>query len=179
MADRRTATPDPFAATFLNADPWTQAMTTAFRYWLSFWPVAPIFGVEWRFAEMGRAQDPMKASERTTPPEAPVAETLEAVAETGAAMAEATAAATEATKEATKAATKAAAKEAATPDDLTRIKGIGPAVARQLEAHGIRSFRQIAALSEDELAAIDEKLTSIKGGCFRDDWIGQAKALAG
>ena len=150
MAERRTAAGDPFAMNPWGVDPWTRTMTAAFRYWLSFWPVAPLFGVEWRFAEMGHAPDPLKAAKRREAAEAPVAEVPAVSAEA-----------------------------AGEPDDLTRIKGIGPGVARQLEALGIRSFRQIAALSEAELAAVDEKLTSIKGRCFRDDWIGQARVLAG
>ena len=182
MADRPSTTSGPFAMDPWSTDPWTRAMTSAFRYWLSFWPVAPLFGVEWRFAEMGHAQDPMKGTERVTQPETPVAETLEAAAETSAAAIEAAAETGAATLEAAAAtgeAVKAATAPAMAPDDLTRIKGIGPGVARQLEALGIRSFRQLAALSEAEMAAIDEKLNSIRGRCFRDDWIGQAKALAG
>ncbi len=91
------------------------------------------------------------------------------------------------TKAGAKAGARAAPKTAPAPpaapagrkDDLTRIKGIGPGVARQLEAMGIRSFAQLAALSPDELADVDAKLTSIKGSCYRNDWVGQAKALAG
>jgi predicted flap endonuclease-1-like 5' DNA nuclease len=141
----------------LASDPWSRTMTSAFRFWLSFWPVAPLFGVEWRFAELagGRAE-----------------RVIERRVVIGAEPAEEAAAAAEVAEEAVEEAVVAA-------DDLTRIKGIGPGLARQLEALGFRTFRQLAALSEEELAAIDAKLTSIKGRCFRDDWIGQARALAG
>lgn len=30
----------------------TEPATRAFEFWVSFWPVAPVFGVEWRFAEL-------------------------------------------------------------------------------------------------------------------------------
>ncbi len=46
---------------------------------------------------------------------------------------------------------KAAAKKA---DDLTRIKGIGPAYAHKLQAAGVRTFGALAALDDEQLAAI-------------------------
>ena len=42
---------------------------------------------------------------------------------------------------------------------------------------GITTVAQIAALKAKELADIDAKLTTIKGRCYRDDWVGQAKAM--
>ncbi|HUS55365.1 MAG TPA: hypothetical protein VMY41_15350 [Thermohalobaculum sp.] len=38
---------------------------------------------------------------------------------------------------------------------------------------------QIANFSKRDLTRIDKKLTAFKGRCFRDDWVGQAKAIVG
>lgn len=61
-------------------------------------------------------------------------------------------------------------------DDLTTIKGIGPVAAGQLKEQGITTFAQIAALSDDDVARIDEAMPfsadQIK------DWRDQAKELA-
>ncbi|NKQ34197.1 MAG: hypothetical protein HF973_01125 [Chloroflexi bacterium] len=40
------------------------------------------------------------------------------------------------------------------PDDLTRVKGIGPTYARRLREAGIESFVQLTAVSPPELAQI-------------------------
>ena len=61
-------------------------------------------------------------------------------------------------------------------DDLVLIKGIGPVAAGQLKEQGIATFAQIAALSDKDVAKIDEAMPfsadQIK------DWREQAKALA-
>jgi len=45
-----------------------------------------------------------------------------------------------------------------TPDDLTRIEGIGPKIAAALNAAGIASFEQLASASENQLrAALEAK----------------------
>jgi len=62
-------------------------------------------------------------------------------------------------------------------DELQRIRGIGPAIAAKLHARGISSFAQMAALDEAAVAELDSAL-DLKGRIERDDWIGQAKALA-
>lgn len=205
MAEKHAAGFEPWALDPWTMDPWTRTMTSAFRFWLSMWPVAPFFGVEWRFAELAGRADPKtgamtaRVSERAgaigrAPVEAAGAAALTAAGE----MTRAVSASVEEAQEVTQAVAAsaheavAAAEAAAAPqrkaaksapaearaDDLTRIKGIGPGLARQLEAQGIHSFAQLAALSEQELAAVDAKLTSIKGRCFRDDWLGQARKLA-
>ena len=43
-------------------------------------------------------------------------------------------------------------------DDLTRIKGIGPVAKRQLNEQGITTFAQIAALTDADVARIDENM---------------------
>ena len=94
-------------------------------------------------------------------------------------------AATEAKKPAAKkaAAPKAEAKKAAPAkaaggaDDLTTISGVGPVIVKKLAAEGITTFAQVAAWTEADVAAIEEKL-SFKGRVGREDWIAQAKELA-
>ena len=62
------------------------------------------------------------------------------------------------------------------PDDLTAIKGIGPVAAGQLIEQGITTFKQIAKLTDKDIARIDEAMPfstdQIK------DWREQAKELA-
>ena len=64
------------------------------------------------------------------------------------------------------------------PDDLTRMKGVGPRLAEQLNMLGVTSFAQIAALSPEEAAALDAKLGNFQGRLHRDRWIEQAGFLA-
>ena len=63
-------------------------------------------------------------------------------------------------------------------DDLTRIKGIGPKVARLLGDLGIVSFAQIAAWDDAEVERIDARLGAFSGRITRDDWRTQARLLA-
>lgn len=62
-------------------------------------------------------------------------------------------------------------------DDLKKISGVGPKLEGLLNANGVYHYDQIAAWSADEVAYMDDKL-SFKGRIERDDWIGQARALA-
>ncbi|MDJ1007167.1 MAG: NADH-quinone oxidoreductase subunit NuoE, partial [Paracoccaceae bacterium] len=64
-------------------------------------------------------------------------------------------------------------------DDLKRIKGVGPKLEKLLHTLGIFHFDQIAAWTETELAWIDDNLEGFKGRASRDEWVAQAKALAG
>lgn len=84
---------------------------------------------------------------------------------------------------------KAAKKEAAAPaaaaalftapegeaDKLTKIKGIGPVAEKQLNEQGITTYAQIAALSEEDIAKVDENMP-FSADQIRD-WQEQAKAL--
>ena len=63
-------------------------------------------------------------------------------------------------------------------DDLKLLKGVGPALEKKLHAAGVTSFAQIAAWGPEDVAAMDDKL-SFKGRIERDNWIEQAKELAG
>ncbi|MEP2705665.1 MAG: 50S ribosomal protein L21 [Roseibium sp.] len=71
----------------------------------------------------------------------------------------------------------AAAKEA-TADDLKKLDGLGAAAAKKLNEAGITSFAQIAAMSADDIARVEE-VTSLKGKFERGNWVEQAKELAG
>jgi len=64
-------------------------------------------------------------------------------------------------------------------DDLQRIRGIGPALERRLRAQGIHSYAQLAAMSERELAALADKLAIATALPMRDEWVRQARELAG
>jgi predicted flap endonuclease-1-like 5' DNA nuclease len=63
------------------------------------------------------------------------------------------------------------------PDDLKRISGIGPGIEKTLHELGIYHFRQIAELTPDNVAWIDQRLR-FRGRVEREDWIGQAQRLA-
>ncbi|MDG1470707.1 MAG: 50S ribosomal protein L21 [Ascidiaceihabitans sp.] len=75
-----------------------------------------------------------------------------------------------------KAAPKKAAK-ATDGDDLSNISGVGPVIVKKLHAEGITTFAQVAAWTDADVEAIEEKL-SFKGRVGREDWIAQAKELA-
>jgi small subunit ribosomal protein S2 len=63
------------------------------------------------------------------------------------------------------------------PDDLKKIGGVGPVLEQKLNDLGIYHYWQVAALTPEDVARIDEELNS-KGRIERDSWIEQAKALA-
>ncbi len=63
----------------------------------------------------------------------------------------------------------------ASNDDLTVIRGIGPARADVLYEKGIRTFEDIVALGADEIAALNKEF-GFEGLIERDQWIEQAKA---
>jgi NADH-quinone oxidoreductase subunit E len=284
------AVPFPF-------DAWARPGKDAFEFWISFFPTAPLFGVEWRFAGMmdpalspfmqagamafpmpfpdaraagaaarpGELDTPALADEGAARPLARTAEAAAAVtgdagrvaAGTGkAAMHTAAAAvkaggeaAAEVTADAVRTAGRAAGAPAATqavtaegapraeqeaeekaearlatgqaaetavdevrparasaqtnedlfdaaiaaaprpdvllterpenPDDLRTLKGIGAALEKQLNELGVWRFEQIARMTDADLAWIDAHLSTVPGRCFRDDWVGQAKARLG
>ncbi|MEZ5999701.1 30S ribosomal protein S1 [Hyphomonas sp.] len=61
-------------------------------------------------------------------------------------------------------------------DDLKQIKGVGPAFEKKLNEAGIFHFWQIASMTDDQLAALEEEVgTSGKGA----DWKAEAEALQG
>lgn len=66
------------------------------------------------------------------------------------------------------------AMEADSEDDLTRISGVGPALAKKLNAAGYNSFAQIAALSDEAIEQLESTVIRFSGRIARDDWKGQA-----
>ncbi|MFK7764423.1 MAG: 50S ribosomal protein L21 [Roseobacter sp.] len=62
-------------------------------------------------------------------------------------------------------------------DDLKKLSGVGPALEKKLIEGGVTTFAQIAAWTEEDVAAMDEKL-SFKGRIEREGWIEQAKELS-
>ena len=76
-----------------------------------------------------------------------------------------------------KAAPKATAASAG-PDDLSRIKGLGPKLQKLLPELGVTSFAQIAAMTDADLAELDSKLGAFAGRPAKDSWVEQAKFLA-
>ncbi len=61
-------------------------------------------------------------------------------------------------------------------DDLKKISGVGPTLEGKLNALGITTYEQVAGLSKEEIAKVDDAL-SFKGRIERDDWLTQAKTL--
>ncbi|MBE0413808.1 50S ribosomal protein L21 [Yoonia sp.] len=89
-------------------------------------------------------------------------------------------------KKAAAAAARASAPKSAKPaiatvvegaDDLKKLSGVGPALEKKLHDAGVTTFAQIAAWTESDVAAMDEKL-SFKGRIEREGWIAQAVELA-
>lgn len=76
-----------------------------------------------------------------------------------------------------KAETAATEETAAGGDNLKKITGIGPALEKKLNAAGITTFAQIAALSADDIAKLEEEL-SLAGRFAKDGWVEQAAELA-
>ena len=76
------------------------------------------------------------------------------------------------------AAKKPAAKKAASGDgdDLSMISGVGPVLVKKLTDLGYTTFKQIAEMTPEQVAEVDEKL-NFKGRIEREEWIEQAKEL--
>ncbi|QNM82366.1 hypothetical protein H8M03_10135 [Sphingomonas sabuli] len=64
------------------------------------------------------------------------------------------------------------------PDDLTRLKGVGPKFASMLNQMGIVRFDQLASLSEGDTDRIDQQLGAFRGRLQRDQVPLQADYLA-
>jgi large subunit ribosomal protein L19 len=67
-------------------------------------------------------------------------------------------------------------KQKGEPDDLTTIKGIDADLAARLRQLNCIKLEQIANLSDDDMANIDETL-QLDGRIEKDDWIAQAQNL--
>ena len=64
------------------------------------------------------------------------------------------------------------------PDDLKKIKGIGPKFEGDLNSKGIYYFRQIGAWKAADVKMVEALIDSIPGRIKRDEWVKQGKALA-
>ncbi len=82
----------------------------------------------------------------------------------------------EAAKQPKKAAFKGFTKPKGEADDLTKIAGIDEALAAKLNKLGLIQYQQIAELSDDDIANVDEAL-KLEGKIEHDDWSGQARQL--
>lgn len=166
-----------------------------FDYWISFFPTAPAFGVEWRFGaalnpgtEYVAPETPEVAVETPVHQEAAVggfAATDVTVASETDVVAEADAVVEvdepeTVTEEAGIEADISALLYSEPPaeiDDLKILKGVGPNLEAQLNDLGVYTFEQLASFDEAQLEWLDGNLSTVKGRSIRDDWSGQAKAL--
>lgn len=64
------------------------------------------------------------------------------------------------------------------PDDLKRIRGIGPKLEVMLHRLGFFHYDQIARWSDAEAAWVEDKLPGFRGRISRDGWVEQARRLA-
>ena len=62
-------------------------------------------------------------------------------------------------------------------DDLRAIRGVGRAIERTLHELGITTYRQVADLHGEELAAVRGRLEAFSARIEREDWAGQAREL--
>lgn len=60
------------------------------------------------------------------------------------------------------------------PDNLQRLKGVGPKLAAQLNEFGITRFDQLAGLTENEVALLDKRMGAFEGRIARDRLVEQA-----
>jgi large subunit ribosomal protein L21 len=72
----------------------------------------------------------------------------------------------------------APAAAAAEGDDLKKLDGAGPAAVKKLNEAGITTFAQVAAMTAEDVARVEEE-TGLKGKFERGNWVEQAKELAG
>lgn len=62
------------------------------------------------------------------------------------------------------------------PDDLTRINGIGPTIQKKLHSLEITTFDQIAAFTPADIERVS-KVLSFQGRVERENWVEQATEL--
>lgn len=64
------------------------------------------------------------------------------------------------------------------PDELTKLKGVGPKLETLLNEQGVTRYEQLASLDEAGLAALEDRLGAFKGRLTRDRVTEQARLLA-
>lgn len=62
-------------------------------------------------------------------------------------------------------------------DDLVRIHGVGPKIAKLLNSMEITSFRQVARFTPEDVAVVNDALEVFPGRIERDDWMASAREL--
>lgn len=62
-------------------------------------------------------------------------------------------------------------------DDLTKIDGIGPVFAKELNRLGVHTYQQLVDLSSEDIDRIDQEIVGADRGMIEDEWIPQAKKL--
>jgi large subunit ribosomal protein L19 len=67
-------------------------------------------------------------------------------------------------------------KQKGAPDDFTQIKGISAELAARLAQLNCIKFEQLANLSDEDSANIEDAL-KLEGAIEKQDWVGQARAL--
>lgn len=70
-----------------------------------------------------------------------------------------------------------AAEPVASEDDLKKISGIGPGLERKLKDAGIATLKDIAELSDEDIARLEDQVIRFSGRIKREHWVEQAKAL--
>lgn len=65
-----------------------------------------------------------------------------------------------------------------TPDDLVKLKGVGPKLAAELANRGIVRFDQIAGMTPAQVEALDNSLGAFRGRFTRDRIVEQAYYLS-
>lgn len=142
--------------------PFALPLGLASPMWMAYGAAASVGATWWWMSRMTRFVAPQFAilSTPAAPPAPVVAEPVAAVSEAPLAAA---AAVVEPLLE--------------MPDELTLLRGVGPRVADALVARGIITFAQLAAWTEDEMAAFDTEL-KLLGRSKRYDFIGQAREMA-
>lgn len=63
------------------------------------------------------------------------------------------------------------------PDNLQKIKGIGPAIEQTLNDLGVNRYHQIAEMSEYDIDRVAQQFKGFRSRIYREDWIGQARDL--
>jgi len=63
------------------------------------------------------------------------------------------------------------------PDELQRINGVGPVLEAKLNDLGIFHFRQIAALSDEDIGWIAAQMNAFPNRILRDRWVAQAQEI--
>ena len=62
------------------------------------------------------------------------------------------------------------------PDDLAKLHGVGPQIVKKLNDAGIFHYWQIAAMTPDDVAKMDQEL-KLAGRIQRDNWVATARSL--